>query len=290
MSASKIVLNTRTPFAQVPNDFLQNSNVSLEAKGMGSFLQSLPAGWQIHPKWIRQNTGAGERVWRKIAKELIEYGCLKLVKGGNDVKGSYYLFSFYDYYQPPMLRKLDEPTSKPQNMPRTTFCTCRHDSPRTTFCECRKMSSLINKQEQQNKKTVSKKHNKDPNVQEVLEGEKKTVVCVLRKRMMDEAELSEQRAIRLLKQWGPEYITEKLSLLIDKNIKSKAAYFTKALNEDFKPCQKTNSDGLGAAYSEEAVHTHIRCLENVSRDEKKAKKHLDEIKNLFRVNKVSEAG
>lgn len=78
-----------------PSDFLRNKKISAEAKGTASFLQDLPKNWKIHPLWIQDQLGYGKKVWMRVAKELIEYGCLKYFKGGKE-SGSHYSFGFYE--------------------------------------------------------------------------------------------------------------------------------------------------------------------------------------------------
>ena len=91
MNNNLITVRTRTNFTALPNEFARNQKLSLEAKGLALFLQSLPDGWKIHPKWVKEQTGIRDWTWRRLSNELKKHGTLKFYAGGTE-GGSYYTF------------------------------------------------------------------------------------------------------------------------------------------------------------------------------------------------------
>lgn len=165
MNDSKITLNTRTGFSSLKNDFVQSESISVSAKGTALFLQSLPAGWKIHPLWIKKKLGFGERVWLRVAEELIDFGYLQYYKGGPS-GGSYYVFDAWNH--------------------KDNFIESENDKMSTpTKCGSRKMSLLNNKLT--NNKQTKIKNNKQGAPVDNSEDQslpKSSVVVFLEKELM----------------------------------------------------------------------------------------------------------
>lgn len=68
------------PFGVVPNKLLNNSNISLKAKGLYGFMQSKPIGWKFSAKNIaNQNKESVDSISNGL-KELEKFGFLKREK------------------------------------------------------------------------------------------------------------------------------------------------------------------------------------------------------------------
>ena len=80
-------------YGQVPNDILNNPNLSLKAKGLFAFLQSKPDGWMFSIERISGQTRDGKDAIRSAIKELEKNGFLirKIIR---NEKGEW---SGYDY-------------------------------------------------------------------------------------------------------------------------------------------------------------------------------------------------
>ena len=93
-------------YGQTPNKLLNNSDITLKAKGLFGFLQSKPNGWKFSAFRISKQTKDGPESVRTALKELEENGCLKR-KAVRDENGKW---NGYDYYllEPP---KGDKPST-----------------------------------------------------------------------------------------------------------------------------------------------------------------------------------
>ena len=80
-------------FGQAPNELLNRQDISLKAKGLFTFLQSKPNGWDFSIKRISQQTNDGKSAIRTGLKELEENGYLNR-KAAKNGKGKW---SGYDY-------------------------------------------------------------------------------------------------------------------------------------------------------------------------------------------------
>lgn len=66
--------NSKSNFTIIDNNFLNDSNLSLAAKGLGSFLLSKPSNWIINPIQIAKEAGIGRDALKKIINDLIING------------------------------------------------------------------------------------------------------------------------------------------------------------------------------------------------------------------------
>ena len=63
-------------FAQIPNATLQDTSISLEAKGLLCFMLSKPTNWQWHKSQVMAETGCGRDRFNRLWKELVDAGYL----------------------------------------------------------------------------------------------------------------------------------------------------------------------------------------------------------------------
>ncbi|MBC2850949.1 hypothetical protein H5J22_05790 [Cetobacterium sp. 8H] len=65
---------SKSNFTIIDNNFLNDSNLSLAAKGLGSFLLAKPSNWIINPTQISKEAGIGRDALKKIMNDLIING------------------------------------------------------------------------------------------------------------------------------------------------------------------------------------------------------------------------
>lgn len=218
--------NTLTPFAAVPNDFLQNTKISIEAKGTAAFLQSLPNGFEIHPAYVRKQLGYGLRIWRRIATELIKQGTLKLIKSGKD-HGSHYEFSFYNYKPKLPLCDIGKPNKKSQSQKVTVTKSDSHI-----------LSPYIKKHKITKKHETTKKEDliNNPNNNNTNKNlETCDVVGMVEKIKGKVNNITTEKATVLVIQYDNEVIEQKLLMMEKVNPKNPAGFLTDALKKDYKP-------------------------------------------------------
>jgi len=88
-------LYIKEKYATVPNHVLNDSNLSLKAKGLFAYLQSKPDGWKFSVERISKQTKDGANSIKSGIKELEEMGYLKRVpKRDEDGSGKW---AGYDY-------------------------------------------------------------------------------------------------------------------------------------------------------------------------------------------------
>ncbi len=223
MSINKINLNTSSPFASVPNEVAQSEKLSAEAKGTIVFLQSLPSGWQIHPDWVQKRMGFGRDKWRRIASELIKFGCLQLVKDPV-AQGSYYNFSLYNY-------RYD---FSPQNIPETqtvSDISRPPEKPTVGKTDSRKTRPYIKKHSKK-ETLLNKTTNKDVVVSEID--------CFGRRAKMDELiKLGLTQAVvdRILNKFSITRIAEVIEMYHQAKA-DKPGWIVTALKEEWMPDYK----------------------------------------------------
>lgn len=85
---SKVIHINSSREKRIPDSFVQNENLSIESIGLGVYLNSLPKTYIPRPHLIREHFKFGERVWRKVSRELRQAGYLRLTKGAKGYGGS----------------------------------------------------------------------------------------------------------------------------------------------------------------------------------------------------------
>lgn len=238
MSVNKIKANTLVPFAAIPNDFLRNPKISIGAKGTGAYLQSLSDGFEIHPKYIQKILGYGERVWRRIAKELISYGCLKLVKGGKE-KGSWYVFSFYNYHKPAMpLCDIGSDTKKSPKKCKSkkaeTFKMSLSEKATRSKSDSDKTYASNTKKYKTTKKYINNNKQDLPKLEVVTDSEDPVVVCFINKMLVEIPNLDDRVAYRWIRVYGLAMVQEKFEMMLTANSKNRAAWMNSALIKNYR--------------------------------------------------------
>ena len=82
-----IKAGAKNQFTQLPNETLQNPELTFEARGLLALIQSMPEDWVIHKVWLQsQAKNCGRDKLDRIIKELVKHGFL-ISKKVRDGKG-----------------------------------------------------------------------------------------------------------------------------------------------------------------------------------------------------------
>lgn len=75
-------------YTQIPNETLQDTSLSFEAKGLLVLILSLPENWEIHKSWLqKQAPKCGQDKLKRLLKELTDTGYMvKKVKQSENGK------------------------------------------------------------------------------------------------------------------------------------------------------------------------------------------------------------
>jgi hypothetical protein len=99
MNTGQIVKTRNVPFAMVPTEFLRSKSVSLKAKGLLSFLLSLPPDWVIYKSKLTDYFLDGKDSISSAWDELETLGYIhsvRIVEGNGLSRG----FNYIVYYEP----------------------------------------------------------------------------------------------------------------------------------------------------------------------------------------------
>jgi hypothetical protein len=80
---SKLIIKSR--YSVIPNDLVNNPEISLRAKGLFAFIQSKPDGWEFSADRISNQTKEGLQAVISALKELEKHGYLIRQKIQNDL-------------------------------------------------------------------------------------------------------------------------------------------------------------------------------------------------------------
>lgn len=83
-------------FTQVPNEVLENPNLSLKAKGLYAYLFSKPDGWQFFISVLAKDLQESHPQVRKIVKELIDNGYIIRKQFNENGKFGGIIYEFVD--------------------------------------------------------------------------------------------------------------------------------------------------------------------------------------------------
>lgn len=107
------------PFARIPNEFLQNNGISARAKGVLSYILSLPSDWVIYKTHLHQNFTEGRDAITNAFNELVKLGYIVQVQ---KVDPKTMRFNGYDYivYSYPFTEnpKTENPKTENQVLPK----------------------------------------------------------------------------------------------------------------------------------------------------------------------------
>lgn len=77
-----------TPYTTIPNSTLQDKSLSLEARGLLTYLLSKPGDWHIHKSQLQDEFGIGRNRLDRIFDELIDGGYAERIENRNAGKFS----------------------------------------------------------------------------------------------------------------------------------------------------------------------------------------------------------
>ena len=99
---AKLIIRNR--YGVIPDELLNNPNISLKAKGLYGYLQSKPDGWKFSAKKISFQSKEGVDAIRRTLQELERFGYLKRRLAYDKQKKR---ISGYDYilYSKPIIQK-----------------------------------------------------------------------------------------------------------------------------------------------------------------------------------------
>jgi len=135
------------PYLIILRKTIQNKKLSWKARGLLTYLLSLPDDWKVSQKNLEDQASDGENSLRSGMKELIEVGHVVRTWVRNE-KGRI-VDCLYDIYESP-IKKAPEGASEPGR-------DCR--DPET--CQCNNIKSKDNKESKPKKETTPKKLNPD---------------------------------------------------------------------------------------------------------------------------------
>ena len=105
MSKEPVYINKsklKDKFAITPNALIQNSAITLEARGLLVYLLSLPSDWKLNIKDLSKKNNVGENKIRKLIKELIKYKYI--IRTQSRIKdGTFKSFDYFIYDTPQTL-------------------------------------------------------------------------------------------------------------------------------------------------------------------------------------------
>lgn len=84
-----IYSNPQNNFTKISNAFIQDSNISAEAKMVGILLMSYPNDWKVNIAHLSNILGKGVATIRKALKELVHIGKLTISKQERDAQGRF---------------------------------------------------------------------------------------------------------------------------------------------------------------------------------------------------------
>ena len=105
MSKEPVYINKsklKDKFAITPNALIQNSAITLEARGLLVYLLSLPSDWKLNIKDLSKKNNVGENKIRKLIKELMKYRYI--IRTQSRIKdGTFKSFDYFIYDTPQTL-------------------------------------------------------------------------------------------------------------------------------------------------------------------------------------------
>lgn len=84
-----IYSNPQNNFTKISNAFIQDSNISAEAKMVGILLMSYPSDWVVNIAHLSKTLGKGVATIRKALKELMQTGKLAISEQERDAQGRF---------------------------------------------------------------------------------------------------------------------------------------------------------------------------------------------------------
>lgn len=267
--STTVVSRSFTNFAALKNEFVQDPNISALAKATALLLQSCPPAWIIRPTWIQKTLSFGDHVWRRVSKELINYGYLKLISGG-ERGGSYYVFNAWD--EPEDIRRIEQ--SKEKSDPLKINVSGKKRP--VDFSQVGKINAL--------KQNINNINKQKTTTEEVV------VDISFFDDFKDEIKIKHDEIKRLVSKYGSGKVKEKLILLRETMragtpIRNPGGWLKTALERNFEPPMPKK---LSSPYPtlEESQKQYRKLEEMVVTAQTKesklaAKEHLRQLKKMF---------
>ena len=83
-------------YVQIPNEAMQDSKLTFEARGLLAMLLSMPADWEVHKSWVAKQSPAGKDKINSIFNELEQSGYIRREEGqrkfGQFASDDYFVF------------------------------------------------------------------------------------------------------------------------------------------------------------------------------------------------------
>lgn len=83
-------------YVQIPNEAMQDSKLTFEARGLLAMLLSMPADWEVHKSWVAKESPAGKDKVNSIFNELEQAGYIRREEGqrkfGQFASDDYFVF------------------------------------------------------------------------------------------------------------------------------------------------------------------------------------------------------
>lgn len=83
-------------YVQIPNEAMQDSKLTFEARGLLAMLLSMPADWEVHKSWVAKESPAGKDKINSIFNELEKAGYIRREEGqrkfGQFASDDYFVF------------------------------------------------------------------------------------------------------------------------------------------------------------------------------------------------------
>ena len=94
MAIFKAVVNS--DYVQIPNETMQDEQISFEARGLLAMLLSMPPHWEVHKSWVASKSPCGKDKVNSIFKELESSGYIRKEetqrKFGKFASNDYFVF------------------------------------------------------------------------------------------------------------------------------------------------------------------------------------------------------
>jgi len=140
----RVEKNKENPYVILDKDFLNNNNLTWQAKGLLAYLLSLPDNWQINVNDLKNRSKNGREATNSIIKELIKNGYIEREQT-KDAKGKFNKYA-YKVLEKTKIPLADNPLTE---NPLT-------ENPLTDYPLTGNSELLYNKQLSNNKLTISK--------------------------------------------------------------------------------------------------------------------------------------
>lgn len=99
MAIFRVIKDRENQYVMINKEFLENKNLSLKAKGLLTYLLSLPDNWQIYESELQEHSKDGIDSTRSAIKELIDNGYIERNRSRNE-KGELQAYNYNVYEKP----------------------------------------------------------------------------------------------------------------------------------------------------------------------------------------------